>query len=38
VRLQQTKQNIPKNGISIDATAPVARLVDEILRCSKVGL
>jgi broad-specificity NMP kinase len=31
-RLHQTKEDIPKNGISIDATAPVAHVVDEILR------
>ena len=34
VRLHQTKEDIPKNGISIDATAPLARVVDEILRLS----
>jgi AAA domain len=33
-RLHQTKEDIPKNGISIDATAPVAHVVDEILRHS----
>jgi len=27
-----TKEPIPTNGISIDATAPIARVVDEILR------
>ena len=32
VRLHQTKQDIPNNGIIIDATAPLARVVDEILR------
>lgn len=32
VRLHQTKDNIPKNGIIIDATAPLAHVVDEILR------
>ena len=31
-RLHQTKEDIPKNGIIIDATAPIARVVDEILR------
>jgi len=31
VRLHQTKEDIPKNGIIIDATAPLARVVDEIL-------
>jgi len=34
VRLHQTKEDIPKNGISIDATPPLARVVDEILRLS----
>ena len=33
-RLHQTKEDIPKNGIIIDATAPLARVVDEILRLS----
>jgi hypothetical protein len=33
-RLHQTKEDIPKNGIIIDATAPIARVVDEILRQS----
>ena len=28
VRLHQTKEDIPKNGIIIDATAPLARVVD----------
>jgi hypothetical protein len=31
VRLHQTKEDIPKKGIIIDATAPIARVVDEIL-------
>jgi hypothetical protein len=31
-RLHETKQDIPKNGISIDAAAPIANVVDEILR------
>jgi len=35
VRLHQTKEDIPKNGIIIDATAPLARVVDEILRQSE---
>ena len=33
-RLHQTKEDIPKDGIIIDATAPLARVVDEILRLS----
>ena len=31
VRLHQTKENIPQTGIIIDATAPLARVVDEIV-------
>ncbi len=34
VYLYRTKQNIPKNAIIIDATAPLARVVDEILHLS----
>ena len=34
-RLHQTREDIPKNGTVIDATAPVARVVDEILRQAK---
>jgi adenylate kinase family enzyme len=34
VRMYHTKEDIPKNGITIDATAPLARVVDEILRQS----
>src|SRR3712207_9163244 len=30
-RLHRTKEEVPKNGIPIDATAPVARVVDEIV-------
>ncbi|SFJ55438.1 AAA domain-containing protein [Paenibacillus sp. UNC496MF] len=30
-RLHQTKEGIPKNGIIIDATAPIGHVVDEIL-------
>ena len=33
-RLHQTKEDIPQNGIIIDATPPLARVVDEILRLS----
>ncbi len=32
VRLYKTKEDIPKNGIIIDATAPIRHVVDEILR------
>ena len=31
-RLHQTKEAIPQHGVVIDATAPLARVVDEILR------
>lgn len=33
-RLHQSKEDIPKNGVIIDATAPLARVVDEIVRLS----
>ncbi len=33
-RLYQTKEGIPKSGAIIDATAPLARVVDEIVRQS----
>ncbi len=36
-RLHQTKEDIPQNGIIIDATAPLARVVDEILRQSEAN-
>jgi gluconate kinase len=32
LRLHRTKEDIPQNGIVIDATRPLARVVDEILR------
>ncbi|MBM7553053.1 AAA family ATPase [Thalassobacillus pellis] len=31
-RLHRTKEDIPKNGIIIDATAPIERVADEIIR------
>jgi dephospho-CoA kinase len=34
-RLHQTKEDIPKNGILIDATKPIADVVDEIVRMAK---
>ena len=34
LRLHRTKEDIPDTGILIDATAPVAQVVDEILRLS----
>jgi len=35
LRLHRTREDIPTNGIVIDATAPLARVVDEILRQSE---
>jgi hypothetical protein len=35
VRMYPTQADIPQNGIIIDATAPLARVVDEILRLSE---
>lgn len=32
VQLHRTQEDIPKNGIIIDATAPLASVVDEIIR------
>jgi hypothetical protein len=32
VRLHRTREDTPKNGIPIDATAPIDHVVDEILR------
>ena len=32
VRAHQTKETVPQNGIAIDAAAPVAQVVDSILR------
>ncbi|UTP39684.1 hypothetical protein M9M90_00460 [Phenylobacterium sp. LH3H17] len=35
-RLYATKEDIPKNAMSIDATAPIARVVDDILsKCTE---
>jgi len=31
LRLHQTKEDTPKNGMTVDATAPIARVVDEII-------
>jgi gluconate kinase len=36
-RLHRTKEDTPKDGIVIDATAPVARVVDEILHQARRG-
>jgi thymidylate kinase len=35
LRLHRTKEDIPNTGIVIDATAPIAEVVDEILRYSR---
>ena len=32
VRWHRTKEDVPPSGIPIDATAPIAQVVDEILR------
>jgi len=32
-RWHHTKEDVPQNGISIDATAPIAQVLDSILRC-----
>lgn len=37
-RLYHTKEGIPNQGIIIDATAPLARVVDEILRRSDANM
>ena len=37
VRAHQTKETLPQNGIAIDATAPVAQVVDSILRHCETG-
>jgi adenylate kinase family enzyme len=37
-RLHATKEDVPKNAVSIDATAPIARVVDDILsKCRVLG-
>ena len=36
-RLHQTREDIPKNGIVIDANTPIAHVVDEILRRSEAN-
>jgi len=35
VQLHRTKEDTPKNGLPIDATAPLAQVIDEILRQAK---
>ncbi len=37
LHLHQTKEDIPKNGIIIDATAPLEHVVDEIVRQSEAN-
>ncbi len=37
MRLHRTKEEIPKIGTVIDATVPIARVVDEIIRHSEAG-
>ena len=36
-QLHQTKEDIPKDGIVIDATAPIARVIDETIRQSEAN-
>ncbi|WP_221435246.1 hypothetical protein [Paenibacillus anseongense] len=36
-RLQRTKEDIPQNGMIIDATASIAHVVDEIIRLSETN-
>jgi gluconate kinase len=36
-QLHATKEDVPQNAMSIDATAPIARVVDNILSKCKVG-
>lgn len=36
-RLHQTKEDIPRNGIIIDATAPIEQVVDEIVSLSEIN-
>ena len=36
-RLHQTKEDLPPDGIVIDATAPIAQVVDEIVRRAQPG-
>jgi thymidylate kinase len=36
-QLYATKEDVPKNAMSIDATAPIARVVDDILSKCREG-
>ncbi len=38
VRLHQTRQDIPRTGVVIDATAPVTAVVDEILLRARLSI
>jgi thymidylate kinase len=38
LRLHRTQEDIPADGISIDATAPLGEVVDEILRIADASL
>lgn len=37
VRLHRTQEDVPRNGMAIDANAPLPRVVDEILRHAAAG-
>ena len=37
VRLHRTREDLPTGGVPVDATAPLERVVDEILRRSDLG-
>lgn len=37
VRWHQRKEDVPENGVVIDATAPIEQVVDEILRRCQAG-
>jgi thymidylate kinase len=37
LRWHQTKEDVPQNGVAIDATAPIEQVVDEILRRCQAG-
>jgi hypothetical protein len=37
LRLHRTREDLPKGGVAVDATAPIERVVDEVLRQSDLG-
>ena len=37
LRWHQTKEDVPQNGVAIDATAPIEQVVNEILRRCQAG-